>query len=333
MTFNEGKEPEVAYEEMKLAYEHGVNFFDNSESYGETTAGWERGGVSEEIMGEAVKIGIEKGEWARMDLVISTKLMWGGRGTVDTVNSVGLSRKHLVEGMHASLERMQLDYVDLVFCHRPDDRTPIWETVRAMNFLIDQGLAFYWGTSEWSEAQLAEALHVSEKLNMIPPLFEQCEYSMLTRDIIESELTPFYPALGTTVWSPLAGGVLSGKYGTDQSQWKEEWRGTSMEQAEVAEALKPIAEGVGCSLAQLALAWCCANPNVSTVIMGASRMSQLEDNLGALAVLPLLTDDVLEQIEGVLGNKPEPSGTSTMAMVSGRRGGLEEGTHWLTPKL
>jgi aryl-alcohol dehydrogenase-like predicted oxidoreductase len=178
MTFIEGKSVAEAFEELKFAYESGVNFFDNSESYGETSQGWVRGGVSEVIMGQAVQLGIKQKLWARMDLVISTKLMWGGRGTLDTPNSVGLSRKHLVEGMHASLERMQLDYVDLVFCHRPDSRTPIWETCRAMNFLIDQGLAFYWGTSEWSEAQLAEAMHVCDKHNLIPPLFEQCEYSV-----------------------------------------------------------------------------------------------------------------------------------------------------------
>lgn len=178
MTFIEGKSVAEAFEELKFAYESGVNFFDNSESYGETSQGWVRGGVSEVIMGQAVQLGIKQKLWARMDLVISTKLMWGGRGTLDTPNSVGLSRKHLIEGMHASLERMQLDYVDLVFCHRPDSRTPIWETCRAMNFLIDQGLAFYWGTSEWSEAQLAEAMHVCDKHNLIPPLFEQCEYSV-----------------------------------------------------------------------------------------------------------------------------------------------------------
>jgi aryl-alcohol dehydrogenase-like predicted oxidoreductase len=199
MTFVEGKTVADAYAELKLAYESGVNFIDNSESYGETSQGWVRGGVSEVIMGQAVQLGIKEKLWDRMDLVISTKLMWGGRGTLDTPNSVGLSRKHLVEGMHASLERMQLSYVDLVFCHRPDSRTPIWETCRAMNFLIDQGLAFCewrhticcnvgcvdgagwcsdWGTSEWSEAQLSEAMHICERLHLIPPLFEQCEYSV-----------------------------------------------------------------------------------------------------------------------------------------------------------
>ena len=151
----------------------GVNFFDNAEMYGETTRGWGRGGESEVIMGQAVQIGLGEGEWERMDLVISTKLMFGGRGSRDTVNSVGLSRKHLVEGMHASLKRTQLDYFDLVFCHRPDPRTPIWETVRGMNYLIDQGLVFYWGTSEWSEAQISEALHYADKANMVPPLFDQ----------------------------------------------------------------------------------------------------------------------------------------------------------------
>jgi aryl-alcohol dehydrogenase-like predicted oxidoreductase len=209
-----------------------------------------------------------------------------------------------------------------------------------MNYLIEQGLVFYWGTSEWSEAQLAEALHYAEKSNLIPPLFEQCEYSMLSRGIIESELTPFYPKLGTTVWSPLAGGVLSGKYGTDQSKWKPEWRGSagtlSLEQAQIAEDLKPIAARLGCTLAQLALAWCCANPNVSSVIMGFTRISQLEDNLGALAVIPLITAEVLAEIEGVLGNAPVVSGSKTMAMVNQRREALEAGGHWIemaAPKL
>ena len=217
-------------------------------------------------MGKAVAMGIRDGLWEREDLVISTKLMWGGRGARDSVNSVGLSRKHLVEGMRRSLERMELDHVDLLFCHRPDTRTPIWETVRvsknedhavvsalapaveplplcsgacrrrkplerlvsvlpsfclqAMNFLIDQGLIFYWGTSMWEPAELKEACTVAEKLGMIPPLFDQCNYSMLERTNVEATLAPFYPNLGTTIFGGLASGLLSGKYNADSKSWR-----------------------------------------------------------------------------------------------------------------
>jgi voltage-dependent potassium channel beta subunit len=295
MTFTEGDgflgkhgnvRAESAYEMMKSAYEHGINFFDNAEAYGGA-------GVSEKIMGAAIKMGIERGTWERADLVISTKIFFGGRGANDNTNSIGLSRKHLYEGTKASLARMGLEYVDLLFCHRPDPRTPIEETVRGMNNLIDRGFTFYWGTSEWSSQQLQEAKAVATSLGLVPPLMDQCQYSMIERTRVENEYAPLYPALGLTVWSPLAGGVLTGKYnkGVDTVDGRisglgerrisglghRPWR---MEKSlPVAQAIEPIAKDLGCTMAQLAIAWCAANPNVSTVILGATKLSQLEGQL------------------------------------------------------
>ena len=198
MTFSNGhgtagnvQTPE-AYKLMKTCFENGINFFDNAEAYGGP-------GTSEIIMGEAVQLGLKDGVWGREDLVISTKIFFGGRGKKDTINSLGLSRKHLYEGLKASLKRMQLEYVDLVFCHRPDPRTPIEETVRGMNNLIDRGMAFYWGTSEWSARQLQEAKDIAKRLGLVPPFFDQCQYNMTVRDRVEVEYRPLYPELGLTI--------------------------------------------------------------------------------------------------------------------------------------
>jgi voltage-dependent potassium channel beta subunit len=190
VTFGEQVGEDIALECMSAAYEAGVNFFDNAESYGR--------GNAEVVMGNVIK----KAGWKRSDLVLSTKLFWGGRNK----NSTGLSRKHIIEGARASLARLQTDYVDLIFCHRPDIHTPVEETVRAMNFLIDQGLAFYWGTSEWSAAQIMEAVAVARQHHLIPPLMEQPEYNMFHRERVEGEYAPLYRTigLGTTIWSPLA---------------------------------------------------------------------------------------------------------------------------------
>jgi voltage-dependent potassium channel beta subunit len=295
---------EASYECMKVAYDAGVNFFDNAESYAH--------GNAEIVMGNVIK----KAGWKRSDLVISTKLFWGGRKP----NQTGLSRKHIIEGAKASLARLQMDYVDLIFCHRPDIYTPIEETVRAMNFLVGQGIAFYWGTSEWSADQIMEAYSIARQLDLIPPSMEQPQYNMLTREKIEREFIRLYQdiGIGTTIWSPLASGLLTGKYnlGIPQGtritlegyEWlREDFENESAKQGvEKVKQLTPIAENLGMTMAQLAIAWCLKNPNVSTVITGASKPQQVSENMHALDYVEKLTPDVMDQIESILDNKPEP---------------------------
>jgi voltage-dependent potassium channel beta subunit len=295
---------QIAYECMTAAYEAGVNFFDNAEAYAQ--------GNAETVMGEVIqKIG-----WKRSDLVISTKIFWGGDGPNDS----GLSRKHLIEGTHAALRRLQTDYVDLIFCHRPDLCTPIEETVWTMHQIIQQGKAFYWGTSEWSAQQITEAHAVARREHLIPPLMEQPEYNMFHRQRVEKEYAPLYRefGLGTTIWSPLDSGLLTGKYnqgipeGTRVSLKGYEWLRKYFESEEAraniekVRQLMPIAADLGCSMAQLAIAWCLKNPNVSTVITGASRREQVLENMKALEVTDQLTGEVMERIEEILNNKPEP---------------------------
>jgi voltage-dependent potassium channel beta subunit len=295
---------ETAYACMQTAFDSGVNFFDNAEAYAN--------GQAELVMGNI----IQRAGWKRSDLVISTKIFWGGDGPNDT----GLSRKHIIEGARASLARLQLDYVDLIFCHRPDISTPMEETVRAMNFLIDQGLTFYWGTSQWSAEQIMQAYGIARRERLIPPLMEQPEYNMFSRQLVEREYARLYKelGLGTTIWSPLASGLLSGKYnqgipaGSRFSLEGYEWLREQYEseegrrQIEKVRQLGGVAEKLDCSMAQLAIAWCLKNPNVSTVITGASRPEQVRENLEALEVVPRLTGEVMEQIEAILKNRPEP---------------------------
>jgi voltage-dependent potassium channel beta subunit len=290
---------EVARDCMVAAYEAGVNFFDNAEGYA--------GGNAETVMGNVIK---QQG-WRREELVVSTKIFWGGSGPNDT----GLSHKHIIEGTNAALKRLQMDYVDLIFCHRPDPNTPIEETVRAMDIVIKQGKAFYWGTSEWSAAEIMRADGIARQYGLTPPAMEQPQYNMFHRERFEKEYAPLYRDLGygTTIWSPLASGLLSGKYNDgipadSRAALKGyEWlqRGITPERIEKVRALKPIADDLGATMSQLALAWCLANPNVSTVITGASRAEQVTENMKALEIVPKLTDDVLERIEAVLENRPE----------------------------
>lgn len=304
LTFGEKIDDDTAFECMATAVEGGVNFFDNAEGYAQ--------GGSEETMGKA----IHRGGWKRSDLVISTKIFWGGLGP----NDRGLSRKHIVEGTNAALGRLGLAYVDLLFCHRPDPHTPIEETVRAMNWVIEQGWAFYWGTSEWSAREIADAHRIARRERLIPPLMEQPQYNMFHRERVEREYTSLYRefGLGTTIWSPLAGGLLTGKYqdgipsgsradrpGMDwlRSQFSGE---EARSQVEKVRELAPIAKELNGTLAQLALAWCLVNPHVSTVITGASRPEQVAENLNALALVPRLTEEVMERIEKILGNRPLP---------------------------
>jgi voltage-dependent potassium channel beta subunit len=304
VTFAQQINEDVAFACMEAAYQAGVNFFDNAEGYAS--------GQSEIMMGNVLK----HAGWKRADLIISTKLFWGGKGP----NQSGLSRKHLLQGIRASLERLQLDYVDLVFCHRPDLYTPIEETVWAMHHMVNNGLALYWGTSEWSAEQIRTAYSIARREHLIPPVMEQPEYNMFHRERVEKEYLKLYDeiGLGTTIWSPLASGLLTGKYndGIPQdsraalkgSEWMRE-RVDSEEgrrSIEKARQLAPLAKELGCTLPQLGLAWCLKNPRVSTVITGASRPAQVVENMKALDVAPNLTPEVMERIEGILGNKPAP---------------------------
>lgn len=303
VTFGEQIDENTAYEIMKTAFDSGVNFFDNAEGYA--------AGRGEEVIGRIIK----KAGWKRSDLVLSTKIFWGGKGP----NDEGLSRKHIVEGTNAALKRLQTDYVDLLFCHRPDLHTPIEETVWAMNLLIQQGKALYWGTSEWSAEQIWRAYHIARREHLIPPQMEQSQYNMFVRQKIEKDFKSLYDeiGLGTTIFSPLASGFLSGKYNegmpkdTRATLKGYEWLLARLESPEGKERiaktrqLSKIADELSVPMAQLALAWCLLNPNVSTVITGASRLDQLEQNLKSLEVIPKLTKDIVERIERVLMNKPE----------------------------
>jgi voltage-dependent potassium channel beta subunit len=302
VTFGEQVGEDMAGACLKAAYHAGVNFFDTAESYAR--------GQAEVVLGRLIR----KFGWKRSDLVISTKIFWGGPGP----NETGLSRKHIVEGTQASLKRLQMDYVDLIFCHRPDKGTPVEETVRAMSQLVDRGLAFYWGTSEWSAEELRDAYHIARRERLVPPTMEQPQYNMFHRERVEREYRRLYRefGLGTTVWSPLASGFLSGKYargvpeGTRLSirgyGWlRKRYEGPEAEgMSQKIARLSRLAGGLEITLPQLALAWCLKNPNVSTVITGASRPEQVVENMKAVDAVPLLTAEVMETIEKILRNKP-----------------------------
>jgi voltage-dependent potassium channel beta subunit len=304
VTFGDQVGEDVAAACLKTAYDSGVNFFDNAEAYA--------GGQAETMMGDIIK----RTGWRRSDLIISTKIFWGGRG----VNVRGLSRKHILEGTEAALKRLQLDYVDLIYCHRPDTETPLEETVWAMHHLIQQGKALYWGTSEWSAREIAEASHIAKREHLIPPTMEQPQYNMFTRDRVEKEYAPLYRefGLGTTVWSPLAGGLLTGKYeegippGTRASLpgyvWlRERFKGAQAEdKIKKVRRLRTIAAELEATPAQLALAWCLKNPNVSSVITGASRPEQVAENMKAMETVGRMTPEIMVRIETILGNAPKP---------------------------
>ncbi len=304
ITIGDQSDTNGAYNLMKEAFDAGINFFDNAEVYS--------AGKAETIAGKVLK----KAGWKRSDLIISTKIFWGGEGP----NDKGLSRKRIVEGADSALQRLQLEYVDLIFCHRPDLYTPVEETVRAMNHVINQGKALYWGTSEWSATQLREASHIARENNLIPPLMEQPEYNFFRRHRVEIEYKPLYEemGLGTTTWSPLAGGILTNKYSggipegsrfsLEKYSWLREKRLDTPEgrdKVEKTRKLKEVADEMGVTLPQMAIAWCLKNPDVSSVILGASKTSQLKENLKAAEVLPMLTEDVIKQIEKIVDNKPE----------------------------
>lgn len=274
---------------MHAAFEYGINFFDNAEGYAH--------GEAEILMGKALK------EFRREDLVISTKIFWGGNGPNDT----GLSRKHLLEGTKNSLQRLQLDYVDLLFCHRPDPNTPIEETVLAMDYLVRQGHALYWGTSEWSAAQIESAYQIASELNCIKPTMEQPKYNLFFRDHLEKDYIPLFEkyGMGTTIWSPLASGILSGKYNqgipTDSRLAKESWLVPEnfMKLLDITRELETVAKELDCKLSQLAIAWCLKNQYVSSVITGATSLDQLIENIGAIEVKAKLTPEVMKKINTI----------------------------------
>ncbi len=303
VTFGEQVDTDLAYNQMKTAYDAGVNFFDNAEAY--------ENGTSEVIMGKV----IQKAGWKRSYLVLSTKIFWGGDGP----NDKGLSFKHIKEGTEASLKRMQTGYVDLLFCHRPDIHTPIEETVWAMDQMIREGKALYWGTSEWSAEQIRKAYDFARQEHLHPPLMEQPQYNMFHRHRVEREYNMLYKdiGLGTTIWSPLASGLLTGKYNDgipegsrldlEKYGWLKEILLDTEEgrsKIEKVKMLVPVANDLGITMPQMALAWCLKNKNVSTVITGASNVKQVEQNMSAMDVVEKLDDEVMEKIEEILDNNP-----------------------------
>lgn len=280
---------------MAAAFDAGINFFDNAEVYA--------GGEAERIMGQALK----KLGWPRKDYLVSTKIFWGGDGP----NDQGLSYKHIIEGTNNALKRLQLEYVDLIFAHRPDPDTPIEETVFAFNQVIREGKAFYWGTSEWSAAEIMRASDFARRNNLRPPSMEQPQYNILCRQRFEVEYAPLYKELGygTTTYSPLYTGLLTGKYNDgipkgsratlDEYPWIRE-RAEDSEILSLTRQLAKVADELGLTLAQMSIAWILKNPNVSTVITGASKISQLEENVKALQTKELLTEDVMTRIREIV---------------------------------
>jgi voltage-dependent potassium channel beta subunit len=304
VTFSTQVDEGAASELMKLAYDGGVNFFDNAEAYA--------AGESEVLMGRVLK----KHGWGRDTYCVSSKVFWGGKLPTQR----GLSRKHVFDACHAALRRLQTDYLDLYFCHRPDLDTPLEETVRAMGDLVAQGKVLYWGTSEWRADEIAGAHGLARELGCAGPTMEQPQYNLFVREKVEREYARLYTGigLGLTVWSPLASGILTGKYsgGVPKGSRMElpgyEWLRARLESDEgrdrIAKTrqLEGVARDLGASVGQLALAWCLVNPNVSTVLLGATRREQLLENLAALELVPKLDASVLERIEAIVQSKPEP---------------------------
>ncbi len=302
VTFHNQADVKAAVEMMAAAYDAGVNFFDNAEAYA--------GGKSEEVMGTALK----ELKWRRGSYLVSTKLYWGLHDGVNESNT--LNRKRLIEGINGSLERLQLEYVDLLYCHRPDRTTPIEETVWAMHNIIEWGKALYWGTSEWSAAEIVAAIEIAERHHLHKPVVEQPVYNLFERHRFSREYERVYKdyGYGTTIWSPLASGLLTGKYSQGIPEgsrgalqgydWLHDHLTDAEKSAKVA-ALEPIARELDCTLPQLGLAWCLKNPYVSTVITGASRVEQVHENMQASEVAPKITPDIMERIEQIFVIKKE----------------------------
>ncbi|QEH39865.1 aldo/keto reductase [Chitinophaga sp. XS-30] len=288
---------------MGIAYDNGVNFFDNAEIYAL--------GESEKMMGRVLK----KKNWDRTSYTVSSKAYFGWRGTDNKPNQTGLSRKHLVEACHEALQRLQVDYLDLYFCHRPDRHTPVEEVVWTMNILIQQGKILYWGTSEWTAAEIMEAHMVARQYNLIGPVMEQPEYNLFRREKMEMEYLPVFRTvgLGTTIFSPLASGLLTGKYNKGIPEGSRlglegyEWlKNRNLLEGNVQKVIKlqEVADRLNTSLATLSVAWCIKNPNVTTAILGATKEAQLTENLKALEVYTSLTDDIMKEIDGIMQTAP-----------------------------
>jgi voltage-dependent potassium channel beta subunit len=302
ITFGNQIENNTSERLMDIAYEAGVNFFDNAEVYA--------AGQSEIVMGNILK----KKNWSRDSYIVSSKVFFGAGATHPTQK--GLHRKHIVEACNQALQRLQVDYLDLYFCHRPDKQTPIEETVWSMHQLILSGKILYWGTSEWSAQEIMEAHMVAQRYNLIGPVTEQPQYNMLVRDKVEVEYSQIYKTvgLGTTIWSPLASGFLTGKYLNQppaESRLKRDelgWLADRLLQENnhnIVTNLVQFSKELGVSMPQLGVAWCLKNPNVSTVILGATKPEQLQETLNATNILPLLTEEVMNHIENILQNKPQ----------------------------
>ncbi len=303
VSFHKQIDDSMADELMGIAYDHGVNFFDNAEVYAL--------GESENMMGRVLK----KKNWDRTSYTVSSKAFWGWRGTANKPNQTGLSRKHLVEACHEALQRLQMEYLDLFFCHRPDKGTPIVETVWTMHNLIQQGKILYWGTSEWSGVEIMEAHRVANQYGLIGPSMEQPQYNLLERNKMENEFLMVFKTvgMGTTIWSPLASGLLSGKYndgipegsrfGLTGFDWlKDRWMKDDM--LNKVKGLAALAKELGVSMAELSIAWCIKNPNVTTAILGATKKEQLLENLKAAKAVEKLDAAVIQQIEDIVQTKP-----------------------------
>ena len=303
VTFHKQIDDSISDELMGIAYDNGINFFDNAEVYAL--------GESEKMMGRVLK----KKNWDRTSYTLSSKAFFGWRGKNNKPNQSGLSRKHLVEACNEALQRLQVDYLDLYFCHRPDKNTPIEEVVWTMNILIQQGKILYWGTSEWSSEEIVSAHVFAERYKLIGPTMEQPEYNLFARTKIERDYLHIFKnyGLGTTIWSPLASGLLTGKYNNgipEGSRLALEGFGWLKDKTFVEEkvnkvrALQTVADELGTSMSTLSIAWCISNPNVTTAILGATKKEQLTENLKALEVLPKLSAEVLARIDGIVHTRP-----------------------------
>src|SRR5688572_18638163 len=299
VTFHKQIDDSIADELMGIAYDAGINFFDNAEVYAL--------GESEKLMGRVLK----KKNWDRSSYTVSSKAYFGWKGKLSKPNQTGLSRKHLMEACHEALERLQVDYLDIFFCHRPDKNVPMEEVVWTMNILIQQGKILYWGTSEWHAAEIMEAHRVASMLNLIGPTVEQPQYNLLERDKMEAEYLMVFKTvgMGTTIWSPLATGLLSGKYnngmpegarlGLEGFEWlKDRWM--VEDKLEKVRKLKTIADELETSQATLSIAWCLKNPHVTTVILGATKKEQLLENLKSLEIVDKLDENVMKRIDDIM---------------------------------
>ena len=304
VSFSKQINDKTADELMGIAYDNGINFFDNAEIYAL--------GESEKMMGRVIK----KKKWDRTSYLVSSKVFWGWRGTGNKPNQTGLSRKHVIEACDEALQRLQVEYLDMYFCHRPDKNTPILETVWAMNHLIQQGKVLYWGTSEWSAVEIMEAHRVAAEYRLIGPTMEQPQYNLFEREKIEKDYLDVFRnvGLGTTIWSPMASGLLTGKYndGIPKNSrfalqgfdWlKERWM--LEDNMKKVKKLAELSNKLGVSLATLSIAWCIHNPNVSTAILGATKKQQLIENLKSLEVVKMLTPEIMEKIDAIMKNKPK----------------------------